>query len=268
MRTVLVTGAAGGLGSAMVDFLAGEGCTVLATDIKPFDDQEYPNSTQVHRFHLDVTSEESLDQTYQAISSQFNGLDGLVNNAGVPLFGPTVETDLQTLRNLLEVNFIGPQLVTKTFFPLLLQKGGRVINISSESIKYLAPFCLYPMSKRCLETWHEVLRQDLGLLGMKAILIRPGAHETPLVRQFRIKSIPQTSFRNEIDSFHRQAEKGTKNIHNPLDVARVVFKALTASNPSRVYQVNNNPLLTLLGWLPGSARDRLNHFLLKTRAVS
>ena len=144
MKIVLITRAAGGLGKAIVYHLAQNEFTVFATDIKPIDN-DFPNPHLVHCLHLDVTSVENLTEVYHEVSSKTNGLNGLINNAGVSLFGPTVEANPADLKNLLGVNFIGPQLVTQTFFPLLFQNKGRVVNISSKSIKYLAPFCLYPM---------------------------------------------------------------------------------------------------------------------------
>jgi NAD(P)-dependent dehydrogenase (short-subunit alcohol dehydrogenase family) len=74
--------------------------------------------------------------------------------------------------------------VNKYFFPLLLKKKGRVVNISSEvalswlSAGFNAP---YSMSKFAIEAYSTALRQELGLLGMPVVVVNPGAMRTPLL---------------------------------------------------------------------------------------
>src|SRR6266478_3297954 len=112
---------------------------------------------------------------------------GLVNNAGIAVAGPLLETSPDEFRQQLEVNLVAPMVVIKAFAPLLgtdrtlTGPPGRIVNISSVGGRFAAPFVgLYAASKHGLEGLSESLRRELMLYGIDVIIVGPGAIATPI----------------------------------------------------------------------------------------
>lgn len=120
-KVVLVTGAAGAIGSAVVEAVRAAGGTAIATDL----------SKPGGGLALDVTSEESWQAAIVQAERDHGRLDGLVNAAGVAAVGSIEKTDFATWRRVLSINLDGTFLGCKYAFPLLRKKGGAIVNLSS-----------------------------------------------------------------------------------------------------------------------------------------
>src|ERR1017187_7840023 len=120
-KIVLVTGAAGAIGAAVVAALSRAGGTAIATDLTGC------GTT------LDVTAEADWQRVTAAIERQHGRLDGLVNAAGIVALGSVEQLDFATWRRVLGVNLDGAFLGCKYSFPLLRKKGGSIVNLSSVS---------------------------------------------------------------------------------------------------------------------------------------
>jgi NAD(P)-dependent dehydrogenase (short-subunit alcohol dehydrogenase family) len=138
---------------------------------------------------FDVTDEPAVRAEAAKVSPLLGAgtLDGLVNNAGIEVAGPLAHLTTDEFRYQLEVNLLGPFVVTKAFLPLLgtdpARKGapGRIINISSTGGRIAGPFMgAYAASKFGLEGYSDSLRRELFLFGIDVIVIRPGAIVTPI----------------------------------------------------------------------------------------
>jgi NAD(P)-dependent dehydrogenase (short-subunit alcohol dehydrogenase family) len=137
-KTVLITGCSeGGLGFALAQAFADAGYHVYATARNPGKAASLTGSSaHVELLQLDVTSAESIaacaaDVRQRTSHAGRRGLDVLVNNAGVGLIMPLLDTPIQEGRKLYEVNVWGMLAVTQAFAPLLLDAKGVVLNISS-----------------------------------------------------------------------------------------------------------------------------------------
>jgi len=119
-RTVLVTGAAGGVGSAICRAVADAGGTPLAADLK-----------QPRDHGLDVTSEADWQRVTTEVERTVGHLDGLVNAAGVAAVGSIEGTDFTQWRRVLSVNLDGTFLGCRHAFALLRKRGGAIVNLSS-----------------------------------------------------------------------------------------------------------------------------------------
>ncbi len=120
-KVVLVTGAAGAIGSAVVEAVRAAGGTAIATDL----------SKPAGGLVLDVTSEESWQGAIAQAERDHGRLDGLVNGAGIAAVGSIEKTDFATWRRVLSINLDGTFLGCKYAFPLLRKKGGAIVNLSS-----------------------------------------------------------------------------------------------------------------------------------------
>ena len=121
-KTVLITGAAGSVGSAAAEAVRSEGGIAIATDIARGDGIDHV---------LDVTAEADWARVVAAIGEQGDALDGLINAAGLGAIGNIEDTDLAAWRRVIAVNLDGAFLGCKHTMPLLKRKGGAIVNVAS-----------------------------------------------------------------------------------------------------------------------------------------
>ena len=121
-KIVLVTGAAGGIGSAICAAIRTTGGIALASDLEGHAD-----------IALDVTSEDEWRRTHDDIAREHGRLDGLVNAAGIVVLGTVEDLDLATWKQVLAINLDGTFLGCKYAMPLLRKNGGAIVNLSSVS---------------------------------------------------------------------------------------------------------------------------------------
>ncbi len=259
-KVVLVTGAGSGLGKSIAIHLALDGHYVIGTDVNR-DCLSALESVNIITSIIDVTKEESINAAYVEISKRYNGLDVIINNAGIFDQVPMVEGGVHRFGQLLQVNVLGAYRVTNIFFPLLYKNKGQIINISSETARTLLPFQTYGSSKYMMEAWSNTLRMELKLLGMHVSLIRAGGHKTPLMHKTLdvLNNVPEDSiYRNALAKIRDTGGKKVKAVNkDPLDVAKVVLKAITSKNPKRIYSVNESSLFRFLSVIPRQVKESL-----------
>jgi 3(or 17)beta-hydroxysteroid dehydrogenase len=123
-KVVLVTGAAGAIGSAIADAIAAHGGVAIRSDLAG-------RAGAAHA--LDVTAEQDWSRVIAAIEQDRGRLDGLVNAAGIVAIGTVEDTDFATWRHVMAINLDGTFLGCKYAMPLLRRGGGSIVNISSVS---------------------------------------------------------------------------------------------------------------------------------------
>lgn len=186
-RTAIVTGAAGGLGRALVTKLANVGIHVMALDRVgkiPRDVDVLPN---VHWIECDVTDGAAVETTIQHIADLRGGIDILVNNAGL-LSGhrPLEVIDAQEMRQYFEVNAVGPLLMVQSCLPYLRDSKhrGRIVNVASRTFFTGAPGRLaYVASKGALLGMTRVMANELGEHGITVNAAIPSQIATPGTRE-------------------------------------------------------------------------------------
>lgn len=140
-KTVLITGACGGLGRATANAFLAEGANVAVCDINDELIADYrdkvcsahPEATLVVK--ADVTSEAGLDELFAQVEKRFGGLDAVVNNAAIiDRFDPTGTMDLETWNRVIAINLTAPAFVIKRAVNAFAKhgtKGGAIVNIAS-----------------------------------------------------------------------------------------------------------------------------------------
>jgi 3(or 17)beta-hydroxysteroid dehydrogenase len=123
-KVILITGAAGAVGSAVAEAVVQAGGLAVATDLAGSAGMDHA---------LDVTSEEDWRRVVDDIDRAAGRLDGLVNAAGIAVFGSVEDTDLATWRRVMAINLDGTFLGCKYALALLRPNGGAIVNISSVS---------------------------------------------------------------------------------------------------------------------------------------
>lgn len=262
-KTAFVTGAGGGLGHATVERLLANGWKVFAADISKDLLRTSMHDPDVVPVIIDVTDQESIDSAYDAVASQTDRLDGIVNFAGVIGVGSLTDIPEERLARILDVNVMGTYRVNKTFLPLVEAARGRIVNLSSETgWQSAAPFNgPYAMSKHAIEAYSTALRRELALLGIKVVTIQPGAFRTDMVagieKAFTAAEAETPKFAPVLRKLKALAGKEIESARDPDILAQVIDTALTAKRPKPVYSVKPDKLRSTLEVLPLRAIDQL-----------
>ncbi len=261
---ILITGASGGLGRALVEeaFSLPDVDRIVATDISP-GVLEMSHHEKVIPLIMDSASEKSIAAVAGKLKETAVKIKYIVNTAGVFTLFPVSESNEKLLDAIVRVNVYGPILTVSAFVDDLAETGGRVVQISSDSVKLPTLFQPYPATKTALEAFGTSMRQELALLGVKLIIVRPGAMKTNLISEMKNLKNPVTGsrFSAVFDDFVRLAQKDVGKAVEPGIVAKLVMKALTSKKPRIIYSINKNKKISLLTKFPQRMIDRL---ILKT----
>jgi short-subunit dehydrogenase len=259
-KFVLVTGAANGIGLAITEYLAKKGDFVIASDIDEENLNRLKGRENIATVYLDVRNSESISKAVEEIRKITDGLDVLINNAGVFVGGPLLEVSEQDLAEILKVNVIGVHKVTKLVFPLL-KKNSRIINIGSETGRIAFPMNgPYSMSKFALEAFSDSLRRELMFLDMKVILFQVGAMNTSMLdRTYCCYAeeidIEKTLFPKLVSSVISACEKEQRKSGDPSLVGKKVYKVIHKRRPKARYKIRNSKLRRMVEFLPDSLID-------------
>ena len=262
-KTALVTGAGGGLGHATVERLLADGWKVFAADISTDLLRTSMHDPDAVPVLMDVTDQESIQSAYDAVASQADRLDAIVNFAGVMGVGSLTDIPEARLARILDVNVMGTYRVNKTFLPLVEAAKGRIVNLSSETgWQSAAPFNgPYAMSKHAIEAYSTALRRELALLGIKVITIQPGAFRTDMVAgiegAFTAAEAETPKFAQVLRKLKALAGKEIESARDPDILAQVIEHALTVKRPKPVYSVKPDLLRSTIERLPLKTADRL-----------
>ena len=245
MRQVVITGVSTGIGHATTRLLIERGFRVFGSVRQKADADRLQNEFGKDFVPLlfDVTDEAAVQLEADRVGRELGAdvLDGLVNNAGIEIAGPLACLPVDQFRKQLEVNLVGPLIVTKAFLPLLgadpARKGnpGRIVNISSTSGKIAGPFTgAYSASKFGLEGFSDSLRRELILFGIDVIVIRPGAVVTPIWQKAEAgvtERFRGTPFVEALAKFESYAANESTSGLAPEVIAEAVWQALTSRTP-------------------------------------
>ena len=178
-RSVVVTGAAGGIGAVVARRFAEEGARVALLDrdvagVRARAAELEASGADALALGCDVTSEADCCAALDAVTSRFGGVDVLVNNAGITHLGRFYDTDVDVLRRVMEVNFFGAVNCTKVALPSLLERRGRIVVLSSVAgFAPLASRTGYSASKHALHGFFESLRAEHLQDGLGVTMVCP-----------------------------------------------------------------------------------------------
>lgn len=250
MKSILVTGAYGGMGSAACKLLRDMGYTVFALDKRITEAEK-----GIIPIQADITSEDSIKEAFARVAETAESLDALLHFAGMYMLDSLVEMSDEDFRTIFDVNLRGAFLINKTFLPLL-GKGSRMLIVTSE----LAPLDplpftgIYAVTKAALDKYAYSLRMELQLLGITVSVLRAGAVKT---RMLGVSTDALDRFCEGTKLYSCNAARfkrivGTVEARNipPEKIAQKAVRILKKKNPRFAYSINRNPLLLLLNALP------------------
>lgn len=264
MPNILISGVSGGMGLQTAKRFVSEGHFVYGLDIR-----EPSETLSNFKFiKTDLTNIDEVNKAYDIISKEINHIDIIVSLAGIYNLDSLVEISEEDFIKIFNINVFSVYRINKTFLPLLDSKS-RIIVVSSE----LAPLDplpftgLYGITKSTLEKYAYSLRMELQVLGIKVIVVRPGAVETTLLDD-SVKSI--NHFTNETKIYKTSASKFkkiTESVENksipPSRIANLVYKISFKKHTKYTYNINRNFLLKLLNCLPRKMQNKIIYRIIK-----
>lgn len=157
---------------------------------------------------------------------------------------------------------MGIMRVNKRFFPLILSKKGRIINISSE-LGWMSPTPfngLYTMTKYALEAYNDTLRRELNDIGIKVIKIQLGSFKPNMHEEIKnnyTNLVNNTKyFKKNLNSLHKFITKEFKH-NNPKYLIKVILDACNNPKPKICYRVKNNLYMRIINLLPEKIIDNI-----------
>jgi NAD(P)-dependent dehydrogenase (short-subunit alcohol dehydrogenase family) len=187
-KAALVTGAARGIGLAVAKKFLTEGWRVALLDIEGEllwkSVAALAANGDAIGLNCDVTDARAVASAISETERRFGRLDALVNNAGIAVFAPLLETSEEDWRRVMEVNLTGPFLCTKAAVPLMRNHGsGAVVNVTSISaVRASTLRSAYGTSKAGLAHLTKQLAVELALVGIRVNGVAPGPVETAMAK--------------------------------------------------------------------------------------
>ena len=198
---------------------------------------------------LDVTSFETLPAFVDSVVHDYGRLDVLVNNAGFAVAGFAEDIKLEELRRQFETNFFAAVAMTKAALPTMRrQHSGHIIQISSiAGLHGTATASSYSASKHALEGWSESLRLEVNPLGIKVVLIEPGAFQTDIWTRGAVmgENATKPTSPNIERSLRMRGRIQALPKRDPIEVARLIASVAQDPNPKLRYLVGRDAKIQL-----------------------
>ena len=249
----LVTGASSGIGKATAERLATAGYRVYGTSRRG----ATPGQRPFEMLSLDVTSDESVEATVDAVLQSEGRVDLLVNNAGfsVGLAGDE-ESSIEQARSIFDTNFFGTVRMTRAVVPHMRRQGsGRIVNISSLLGFLPMPYmAVYAATKHAIEGYSESLDHELRTRGVRVLVVEPGVTKTRFDANLLEPDSKVGEYREVRSHLAERWQEMVSVGDEPDAVAAVVLEAATAIRPKLMYPVGG---VASMRWLRRFAPARL-----------
>jgi NAD(P)-dependent dehydrogenase (short-subunit alcohol dehydrogenase family) len=185
LKTILITGAAQGVGLAAAALLAQRAYRVILVDIQSLERQTAELraiGVQAEAISGDVSSEAFVEELAAKISQDYGALDGLVNNAGVSLIVPAEQTTAAQWQRVMAVNLFAPFLLCRYLgIQMLQRRQGSIVNVASVAgLSGIAHRSAYNASKHGLVGLTRTLAAEWGGRGVRVNAVCPGWIKTEM----------------------------------------------------------------------------------------
>lgn len=226
-KSIIVTGAAGAIGFAAAEVLAGKGARVFLVDIlgDRLDDRTAALKAKgfdVASAQADCSKEAEVEAYVAAAKAAFGRIDGLFNNAGSPgKLAPTHEYDIAEFDRILAINLRSMFLGLRFVLPEMVGQGsGAIVNTASiASERGLAGACAYNATKHGVVGLTRTAASEVGPLGLRVNCVLPGVIETPLLRAM-IEQMPDANLEAGLKRLGGVAS--LERVGQPAEIGEVV----------------------------------------------
>lgn len=229
-KVAVITGAAGGLGQALVSEFASQGWRVVASSRRP---SSQPETESIWPVTMDVTDRAQVETTLQTVLNRWRGIHLLINNAGIAEDQLSWMITEDAWDRVLDVNLRGAFLCCQTVLPpMLRQRDGHIINISSFSARR-GPRgqASYAAAKAGLTGLTQSLAQEVGSGNIRVNAVMPGVLPTPMTARLSDQVMADFARANALGRLNSVAE-----------VARfIAFLGQTENISGQCFQLDSRP---------------------------
>jgi NAD(P)-dependent dehydrogenase (short-subunit alcohol dehydrogenase family) len=220
-KTVLITGAGGGIGRATVRHFAAKGWRVVGVDRADFG-ADFPQDGYFIR--ADISKPESTEEIFERARAFHPSLDALVNNAAVQVAKPLVETTVEEWDAVMASNLRSVFLFVKLAHPLMKAAGrGAIVNVSSvHAIQTSANIAAYAASKGGLLALTRAMAIEFATDDIRVNAILPGAVDTPMLRAGLGRGhAGHGDMQERLDNLARKTVSG--KVGRPEEIAQAIY---------------------------------------------
>lgn len=247
MKTVLITGAASGIGRSTAILFSKNGWNVAATMRSLDKSDEFKEYKNVNCYCIDVTNYKSIEQCIERIIQEFGKIDALVNNAGIYDTEPLELTSYETIDKLIKTNVNGYLYTIKAILPHFRKnKEGVILNVSSIAGRVTFPYqSVYHASKWAIEGMSEGLKYELDPLNIKVKIVEPGMVKTNLYNSITDNSFDKypVDYANRYKKWHKYLIGNYKKGYYPYLDATTIYKAVNDNKNKLRYVTDLNTKL-------------------------
>jgi glucose 1-dehydrogenase len=220
-RSVLITGAGGGIGRACVHHFAEKGWRVIGVDRAEFGD-DFPKGG--HFIQADISRPDSAEVIFSKAKSFHPSLDVLVNNAAVQVAKPLIETTVEEWDAVMASNLRSAFLFVKLAHPLMTAAGGgAIVNVSSvHAIQTSSNIAVYAASKGGLLALTRAMAIEFAPDNIRVNAILPGAVDTPMLRAGLGRGhVGHGDIQERLDNLARKTVSG--KVGTPEEIAHAIY---------------------------------------------
>ena len=223
-KIVWITGASSGIGEATAYRMAQENATLILTALerdlleKVAERCKSLGAPDARPLPFDLSQTEQLPLLAEEARNLFGRVDVLYNNAGISQRANTVETDMNVIRKVMEVNYFAPVILTKALLPgMIAQGGGQLVVTTSIAGRFGFPLrCAYSSSKHALYGFFETVQAEYYNHNIRVTIVCPGRVQTRI-----------SFYALEKDgSLHGKMDAGQANGITPEKAARIITRAV------------------------------------------
>jgi NAD(P)-dependent dehydrogenase (short-subunit alcohol dehydrogenase family) len=250
-KTVIVTGASGGLGLAIAQAFSAAGANLVmaargAETLEKAAADLAHQGGQVMAIPTDVTRDEDVRRLLEQTIERFGRLDVLVNNAGRSARRAVLDTTPDDFQQLLDLNLLAVVRTTRAAAPHLLASHGHLVNIGSLAGKAASRYMgAYPASKFALTAYTQQLRLELGPQGLHVLLVCPG----PIARDQPRPAVSQPVAGVPADALKPGAGVKTRALR-PETIAAAILRACHERRGELVFPASARVLFALMQLSP------------------
>ena len=221
IRTVLVTGAGGGIGRACIHHFSEKGWRVIGVDRSDFGD-DFPKNGRFIK--ADISHPDSVEQIFQQARDFHSTLDALINNAAVQVAKPLVDTTVEEWDSVMASNLRSVFLFVKLAHPLMKAAGsGAIVNVASvHAVQSSINIAAYAASKGGMLALTRAMAIEFAPDNIRANAILPGAVDTPMLRAGLGRGhVGQGDMQERLDNLARRTVNG--RVGTPEEIAHAIY---------------------------------------------
>lgn len=256
-KVVVITGGSDGIGKALTEAFLKKGAKIAACgrnqqklDKLLHENQDLPLLTMI----ADVSKENECKNFINSAIEKFGGIDILINNAGISMRALFKDTDLATLKNVMDINFWGTVYCTKYALNSVIARKGSIVGVSSiAGYRGLPGRSGYSASKHAVNGWMEALRTELLESGVNVMWVCPG-FTTSNIRNVALNKEAKPQGESPMDESKMMSAE---------ECARHILNAINKRKRTLVLTSNGRQTVLLNKFFPNLADKMVRKFFFK-----